>query len=60
LPAVERKEEDVIDFLTGNVVALVEAGFLDEERRRSNAGFLVGWITAQMLPLSVRTERTLF
>jgi len=53
-------EEDVIDFLQGNVVDLVQEGLLDEDRLRSNAGFLLGWIAAQPLPLSVRTEGTVF
>jgi hypothetical protein len=53
-------EEDVIDFLQGNVVELVQEGFLDEDRLRSNAGFLLGWIAAQTLPLSAHTERTIF
>ena len=53
-------EEDVIDFLQGNVVELVQEGLLDEDRLRSNAGFLLGWIAAQALPLSARTERTIF
>lgn len=53
-------EEDVIDFLQGNVVELVEVGFLDEERLRSNAGFLIGWIAAQLLPLPTQAERMVF
>jgi hypothetical protein len=32
-------EADVIDFLHGNVIELAQEGFLDEDRRRSNAGF---------------------
>ena len=53
-------EGDVVDFLQGNVVALVQEGLLDEDRLRSNAGFLIGWIAAQTLPLSARTERRVF
>jgi hypothetical protein len=53
-------EEDVIDFLQVNVVDLVQEGFLDKDRLRSNAGFLLGWIAAHTLPLSARTERTIF
>jgi len=53
-------EEDVIDFLQGNVVELAEVGLLDEDRLRSNAGFLIGWIAAQLLPPSARTERRVF
>jgi hypothetical protein len=53
-------EEDVVDFLQGNVVELTQEGYLDEDRRRSNAGFLIGWIAAQLLPLLARTERTFF
>jgi hypothetical protein len=50
-------EEDVMDFLQGNVVEVAQEGFLDEDRLRSNAGFLIGWIAAQLLPPSARTER---
>ncbi len=53
-------EEDVVDFLQGNVVDLVQEGFLDEHRLRSTAGFLIGWIAAQTLPLSAQTERSVF
>jgi hypothetical protein len=53
-------EEDVIDFLQGNVVEMVQEGFLDEDRLRDNAGFLIGWIAARMLPSSARTERGVF
>lgn len=53
-------EEDVIDFLQGNVVELAQEGHLDEEWLRSNAGFLLGWTAAQMLPPSARTERRVF
>lgn len=53
-------EEDRIDFLQGNVVELGEEGCLDENRLRSVAGFLIGWIAAQTLPLSARAERTGF
>src|SRR5260370_32402933 len=47
-------EEDVIDFLQGNVVELVQEDLLDENRLRSNAGFLLGWIVAQLLPSSAQ------
>ena len=53
-------EEDVIDFLQGNVVELVQEGLLDEGRLRSNAGFLIGWIAAQLLSPSAQRERTVF
>jgi hypothetical protein len=53
-------EEDSVDFLQGNVVELGEEGFLDENRLRSVAGFLIGWIAAQTLPPSAQTERTVF
>jgi len=53
-------EEDVIDFVQGNVVALVQEGLLDEVRLWTNAGFLHCWMAAQMLPSSARTERTGF
>ena len=49
-----------MDLLQGNVVALVQARLLDADRLRSNAGFLIGWIAAQTLPLSARTERSVF
>ena len=45
-------EEDVIEF--------AQEGCLDEEQLRSNAGFLLGWIAAGQLPLSARTERSVF
>ncbi len=51
-------EEDVIDFLQGNVVELALEGYLDEERLRNNAGFLIGWIAAQRLPHPAGLERT--
>lgn len=53
-------EEDVVDFLQGNIVELAEAGHLDEGRLRSNAGFLIGWIAAQALPSSASSERMVF
>lgn len=53
-------EEDIVDFLQGNVVELVQEGLLDTDRLRSNAGFLIGWIIAQTLPLSAQTERSGF
>jgi hypothetical protein len=52
--------EDVIDFLQGNVVHWRKQGYVDEDRLRSNAGFLLGWIAAQFLPLPAHVERTLF
>jgi hypothetical protein len=39
---------------------VLEVGYIDEDRRRSNAGFLIGWMAAQLLPLPARTERTFF
>ncbi len=53
-------EEDVIDFLQGNVVELAQEGFLDQDRLRSNAGFLSGWIAAQVLPPSAHPGRITF
>ena len=53
-------EEDVIDFLQGMSLNWFRKGFLDQDRRRSSAGFLIGWIAAQLLPLSARTERRVF
>jgi hypothetical protein len=53
-------EEDVIDFLRGNVAELAEARLLDEDRLRSNAGFLIGWIAAQVLPPPAHPERISF
>ena len=53
-------EEDIVDFLQGNVVDLVQEGFLDEDRLRSTVGFLIGWIAAQMFPPCACTERTIF
>jgi hypothetical protein len=55
-PGRPMTEEDVIDFLTGNFIELTLEGYVDEERLRSNAGFLIGWLGAQahiqVLPLS--------
>ena len=51
-------EADVVDFLHGNVVALATSGDLDDSRLRAHAGFLLGWIAAQCLPLPPRVERT--
>ena len=59
-PCCPVTEADVIDFLQGNVVELVQEGLLDEGRLRSNAGFLIGWIVAQLLPPSAQRERTVF
>jgi hypothetical protein len=53
-------EADVVDFLQGNVVELAQMGDLDENSLRANAGFLLGWIAAQFLPLPARAERTFF
>jgi hypothetical protein len=53
-------EADVIDFLHGNGVELAQEGYLDEDRLRANAGFLLGWIAAQFLPLPAHAERTFF
>jgi hypothetical protein len=55
-PGRPMTEEDVIDFLTGNFIELALEGYVDEERLRSNAGFLIGWLGVQahiqVLPLS--------
>ena len=59
-PCYPVTEADVLDFLQGNVVELVQQGLLDEDRLRSNAGFLIGWIAAQLLPPSARAERRVF
>jgi hypothetical protein len=53
-------EEDLIDFLRGNVVELALDGYLDEDRLRSKAGFLIGRMVAQLLPLPAHAERTFF
>ncbi len=50
----------MIDFLQGNIVELVQEGYLTEERLRDNAGFLIGWIAAQFLPHSAASERMFF
>jgi hypothetical protein len=42
--------EDVVDFIKGNFLELDREGFLDEERLRDNAGFLVGWISGMFIP----------
>jgi hypothetical protein len=60
IPCHPVTETNVIDFLQGNVVELVEVGFLDENRLRSVAGFLIGWIAAQTLPPSAQTKRRVF
>ncbi len=60
IPCRPVTEEDVVDFLQGNVVELAQVGCLDEERLRSNAGFLLGWSAAQTLPPSAHTERIAF
>ena len=57
IPCRPATEEDVIDFLQGNVVELAQEDCLDEDRLRSNAGFLIGWIAAQQLPPSAHAER---
>jgi hypothetical protein len=54
------KEEDVIDFLQGNVLNWRMQGYLGEDRLRSNAGFLLGWMAAQCLPLPAHVNRTVF
>ena len=53
-------EEDIVDFLQGNIVELAEVGLLDADRLRSVAGFLIGWIVAQLLPPFAQTERRVF
>lgn len=40
-------EEDVIDFLQGNLLEIALEGCLDEKRLRGYAGFLIGWISGQ-------------
>lgn len=50
-------EEDVIDFLPGNIGALALEGHLDEGRLRDSADFLIGWITARDLPHPASSER---
>jgi hypothetical protein len=42
--------EDVVDFIRGNFLELDREGFLDEERLRDNAGFLVGWLSGMSFP----------
>ena len=42
--------EDVVDFIKGNFLEPDRAGFLDEERLRDNAGFLVGWMSGMFFP----------
>jgi hypothetical protein len=54
------KEEDVIDFLQGHVLHWRKQGYVGEDRLRSNAGFLLGWIAAQCLPLPEHVKRTVF
>ncbi len=49
-------EEDVIDFLQGNLLEIALEGYLDEKRLRGYAGFLVGWISGQ-LPLLAASKQ---
>ena len=42
-------EEDVIDFLKGNFIEIALEGWLDETKLRSNAGFLIGWLSGKFL-----------
>jgi len=42
-------EEDVIDFLKGNFIEIALEGWLDEARLKSNAGFLIGWLSGKFL-----------
>jgi hypothetical protein len=42
--------QDVLDEIKGNFLELAAEGFLDEERIRENAGFLVGWISGKYIP----------
>lgn len=42
-------EEDVIDFIKGNVIEIALAGWLDEARLKSYAGFLIGWLSGKFL-----------
>ena len=57
IPCRPVMEKDVIDFLQGNVVELAQEDCLDEDRLRSTAGFLIGWIAAQQLPPTAHAER---
>jgi hypothetical protein len=59
-PCLHITEESAIDFLQSNAFELAQEGYLDEERLRSYAGFLFGWIAVQSLPLTARSERTVF
>jgi hypothetical protein len=56
-PGRPMTEENLIDFLTGNFIELALEWDVDEERLRSNAGFLIGWLGTQahiqVLPLSL-------
>lgn len=42
-------EEDVIDFLKGTFIEIALEGWLDEARLKSNAGFLIGWLSGKFL-----------
>ena len=50
MPEKPVTEEDVIDFLQGNLLEIALEGWLDEKRLRGYEGFLIGWISGQ-LPL---------
>jgi len=39
----------VIDFLKGNFIEIALEGWLDEARLKSNAGFLIGWLSGKFL-----------
>lgn len=59
-PCRQVTEADVIDFLQGNIVELAQEGSLDEDRLRSVAGFLIGWMAAQFLPPVCCSKRIVF
>src|SRR6266700_7624192 len=46
-PGRHMTKEDGLDFLQGNFVQLALEGYLDEERSRENASFLIGWFGAE-------------
>lgn len=49
IPQQPVTEEDVIDFLKGNFIEIALEGWLDEARLKSNAGFLIGWLSGKLL-----------
>lgn len=42
-------EDNVIDFLKGNFIEIALEGWLDEARLKSNAGFLIGWLSGKFV-----------